>query len=119
MRIPLLHSLWFSIGGSVAIATLDARANASGALWGQWLAFGWFMMYGVYCVQNFLTCREVHCAVTGPGFLAAAIVALVRLAGIGKLDPMLPWDIFVATAVIGWLVEFGYEKRHGTTFLPR
>lgn len=119
MRIPLLSDYRIGVLLSVIVALVEARLLAGGAVWGQWLGLGWFILYAIYCVQNFLVCREVHCAITGPGFLLAALLAALRLGGIATYDPMFPWTIFAAAAVCGKCVEYLYERRHGSTFLQR
>lgn len=119
MRIALLHDYRFSIGISFILAVVDARSVANGATWGEWLAFSWFALYGIYCIQNFLSCREVHCGITGPGFTIAAVLALLHLRGVGTYDPLLPWSVFAAAAIVGRIVEYAHEKRHGTTFVSR
>lgn len=119
VRIPLLHAWRFNIPVSVAIAIADSWSVSHGAVWGEWLAFAWFAFYGIYCLQNFAACREVHCAVTGPGFSLAAVFAISRVTGLAHFDPLLPWTIFAAAACAGWIVEYVYERRYGSTFLGK
>ena len=119
MRISLLSDYRIGVLLSVIVALVEARLLASGAVWGQWLGLAWFILYGIYCVQNFLACREVHCAITGPGFLLAALLAVLRLLGIANYDPMFPWTVFAVAALGGKVVEFLYERRHGSSFLRR
>ncbi|MGH3182820.1 MAG: hypothetical protein ACRDOH_17075 [Streptosporangiaceae bacterium] len=38
------------------------------------IASTYVTVIGVYCLLNFLRCRETHCAVTGPGFLLTAVL---------------------------------------------
>ncbi len=120
MRVPLLHDRRFAVGGSVATYFLDAYATTHGhELWGDVVAVAWFATYGFYCTQKFLGCREVHCGVTGPGFLIAAILMLLRLTGVHTYGFGLPWIVYAGAALIGQFAEFWYEARSGTPFLSR
>jgi hypothetical protein len=119
MRISLLHDLRFAIALSVIVSVLDNNVARRGAVWGDWLAFLLFAFYGIYCVQNFLSCREVHCSITGPGFVSAALLVLLRLSGYGHYETWLPWNVFVLSWVVGLVAEYFYEKRTGTVFMRR
>lgn len=120
MRIPLLHDCRFAVAATGVTVFLDAYATAHGhEFWGDLLAAAWFIAYGLYCTQNFLGCREVHCGITGPGFLIAAILMLLRLTGVQAYGFGLPWNVFGAAALIGYFAESWYKTRSGTTFLSR
>ncbi len=58
-------------GVAVAVASF-AVAGAVGGRAGLAIASMYVTVIGVYCLLNFLRCRETHCAVTGPGFLLTA-----------------------------------------------
>ena len=58
-------------GVLVAVAFF-AAGGAVGGRAGLAIASTYGIVIGVYCLLNFLRCRETHCAVTGPGFLLAA-----------------------------------------------
>lgn len=59
-------------GVAVAVASF-AVAGAVGGRAGLAVASGYVTVAGMYCLLNFLHCRETHCSVTGPGFLLAAV----------------------------------------------
>ncbi|HET9972836.1 MAG TPA: hypothetical protein VFQ68_31695 [Streptosporangiaceae bacterium] len=69
-------------GIAVAVASF-AAGSAAGGRAGLAVASGYVTVAGLYCLLNFLQCRETHCSVTGPGFLlaAAAGFAAVLLPG--------------------------------------
>lgn len=90
-----------------------------GQLWGDWLAFAAFALMTAYCVGNFVRCGEVHCAVTAPGFFAAAILMLLLLAGIAHYAFTFPWLVFVASACVGYCAQWAYFRRAGTIFFKR
>jgi len=87
--------------------------------WGDWLATALFAGYAIYCAWNFMSCREVHCAITAPGFLAATVLMLLRIAGIAHYEYGLPWLVFVASACAGYCVQWVYRSRTGSIFLKR
>jgi hypothetical protein len=116
-RIPLFHSLWFAIPLTILVWAASAGLNAlTHTYWGDALSLVYFTGYGLYCVQNYLHCREVHCAVTGPGFLLAALVLLLRDIGLFDQGLGLPYLIFAASACLGFLIEWGYWNRTGSHF---
>jgi len=119
VRIPLLHNSCFNVALALVVSAADSYASARGQRWGDGLATIMFAGYGIYCVQNFLGCREVHCAITGPGFLLAAILMLLQMVGVRDGGFGLPWMVFVAAFIIGYGVEYFYKARTGTTFVPR
>jgi hypothetical protein len=58
-------------GVLVAVASFAAGAAVGGRA-GLAIASTYVTAVDVYCLLNFLRCRETHCAVTGPGFLLTA-----------------------------------------------
>ena len=58
-------------GVLIAVASF-AVGGAVGGRAGLAIASTYVTVIGVYCLLNFLRCRETHCAVTGPGFLLTA-----------------------------------------------
>lgn len=58
-------------GVLVAVASF-AAGGAVGGRAGLAIASTYVTGIGAYCLLNFLRCREIHCAVTGPGFLLTA-----------------------------------------------
>ena len=116
-RIPLLHSLWFAIPATLIVYASDAGLNRlTHSYWGDALTVVFFAAYGLYCVQNYLHCREAHCAITGPGFLLAAGMMLARAIGLFAYDLSVPYLVFGAAACVGCLLEWQYWKRTGSHF---
>src|SRR5260370_20681135 len=58
-------------GVLVAVASF-AAGDAVGRRAGLAIASPYVTVVGVYCLLNFLRCRETHCGVTGPGLLLSA-----------------------------------------------
>jgi uncharacterized membrane protein (DUF2068 family) len=117
MHVRFLHTTSFNIAVVVVVSALDAYANAHQQRWGNWLAIVLFASYATYCVQNFVRCREVHCAVTAPGFLAATVLMLLRAAAPVRYEYGVPWLVFAASACVGYCVQFAYKARTGSSFL--
>ena len=116
-RIPLLHSLWFAIPATLLVsAATDGVDQLTRSQWGDALTVGYFAAYGLYCVQNYRHCHEVHCLVTGPGFLLAAGLMLVRAFGLVEYSLGVPYLVFAGAACMGCLLEWRYWQRTGSHF---
>ena len=74
-------------GVLVALASF-AAGGAVGGRAGLAIASTYVTVIGVYCLLNFLRCRETHCAVTGPGFVLTAAVGFTAALVPG---PALSW----------------------------
>jgi hypothetical protein len=114
-----MGNLWFGVLIAVIVSAADGYAIAKRQPWGDWLATALFAGYAVYCTQNFIRCREVHCAVTAPGFAAAAVLMLLRITGAANYDYTLPWIVFIASAGAGYCLQWAYRSRTGSIFLKR
>lgn len=114
-RIPLLHSLWFAIPVTLLVEAATAGLDQiTHSQWGDALTIGYFAAYGLYCLQNYLQCREVHCLITGPGFLLAAGLMLVRALGLVDYSLGVPYLVFAAAACVGCLLEWRHWQRTGS-----
>jgi len=63
------------------------------------------LLYGAYCMQNYVACKEIHCGFTGPGFTLAGLLMLVRTTAGAPISLEVPWLVFAAAACIGFCVE--------------
>lgn len=117
MGISFFRNRWLAVVIAVAVSAADGYANGKREVWGDWLALGLFTSYTAYCVQNFVRCREVHCAVTAPGFAVAALLMLLRIIGIAHYEYSLAWIVFVASACAGYCVQWIYKGKTGSIFL--
>lgn len=116
-RIPLLHSLWFAISATLIVSAGTAGLDQlTRSHWGDALTVAYFAAYGLYCVQNYLHCREVHCLITGPGFLLAAAMMLLRDLGVYDHGLALPYLVFGAAACCGCMLEWLHWKQTGSHF---
>jgi hypothetical protein len=103
---------------SVAVAVFDGLMTPEGSRLGAVAAGVFFLGFGIYCTQNFIRCREVHCAITAPGFLTAALLEGLRLTA-HPIGQGLPWLIFVGTYLLGMSVQAAYHARTGTDYFPK
>jgi hypothetical protein len=115
-RIPLLHSWLFAVGSAIAVFVIEMVALKRGSVVGDYVVFAYFALYGAYCTANYVSCREVHCGITGPGFLAPALLMLLRISGLLDFGYGLPWLVFVGAAVIGQCVEHDARSRRGSPY---
>jgi len=66
------------------------------------------------CFANWLRHRTLHCAITGPLFLLAAVVFLVSDASLVHVNNLLVWPFVLIGVGIAFLVEWRYAQRSAT-----
>jgi hypothetical protein len=112
LTAPLFRGCYaFTVAGVsfLASALLGQRG-------GLWLAGGYFLALGAYCLANFARCREAHCIVTGIGWSALAGVS-VWGALAGRALRGTAWAAFLLIAVAGHLFEAFWTAAHGSNEL--
>ena len=97
------------------------RGDAVGGRAGLAAAGAYVTVIGVYCLLNFLRCRETHCAVTGPGFLLTAALGFAATLVPGSA---LPWYrtgteaiVFLGILAAGYGLEQAVAARTGRRVL--
>src|SRR5688500_2039543 len=68
---------------------------------------------GVACFINFGRNRTLHCGLTGPLFLVAAIVAVLIEAGIWDVGEEALWGVVLVGVALAFLVEWRVVGRQG------
>ena len=68
---------------------------------------------GAACFINFGRNRTLHCGLTGPLFLAAAIVAALIEAGIWEASEEALWAVVLVGVALAFLVEWRTVGREG------
>lgn len=58
------------------------------------------------CFVNFTRNRTLHCGLTGPLFLAGAVVALLMEAGMWDVDQSVLWGVVMVGVVAAFLIEW-------------
>ena len=107
-------------GVAVAIASF-AVAGAVGGRAGLAIASTYVAVIGIYCLLNFLRCRETHCAVTGPGFLLTAMLgfaaALVPGSALSWYRTGTQAAVFLVILAAGYALEHAVAARTGRRVL--
>ena len=107
-------------GVAVAVASF-AAGGAVGGRAGLAIASAYVTAIGVYCVLNFLRCRETHCAVTGPGFLLTAALgfaaALVPGSALSWYRTGTEAVVYLVILAAGYAVEWAVAARTGRRVL--
>src|SRR5260370_41277797 len=62
------------------------------------------------CVANWLRNRTLHCAITGPLFLIAAVVFLLSDASMVHVNSLVVWPFVLIGVGIAFLLEWRYTK---------
>ena len=116
-RIALFHSWSFALISVFVVFGLNVLVDQITHTYaGDIIACVYFGAYGLYCVQNYIGCREYHCLITGPGFLLAALVMLLRVTGVFDHGNGPPYLIFALAALVGHGLEWQYARRTGSHF---
>lgn len=90
----------------------------AGGAWhrgGTWLWLAAFTIMGAGCLVNAARCGRLHCYVTGPLFLLAAVWSLLSARGAIPLHPGILLPVVFGVALLAHLAEvpFGrYTKVH-------
>jgi hypothetical protein len=107
-------------GVLIAVASF-AAGGAAGGRAGLAIASAYVTVIGVYCLLNFLRCRETHCAVTGPGFLLTAALgfaaALVPGSALSWYRTGTEAAAFLAILSVGYALEWMVAARTGRRVL--
>ena len=70
---------------------------------------------GAACFINFRRNRTLHCGLTGPLFLVAAIVAAFMEAGIWGINERALWGVVLAGVALAFLIEWRAVGGQGRT----
>jgi hypothetical protein len=104
------------IAGVVGLLSLGAHLGAPGSLGLDGAAF---VIAGAWCSLNFWRCRHAHCLVTGAGWLALGVFALVE-AGLGhSLIGGYEQPGFLAVLGAGIAFELAWAMWRGTNAVTR
>ena len=104
-----------------AIWCLCGAAFFSGFSAERWRPVLWIAslgVAGVLCVTNAVRCHRLHCYITGPVFLAGALLTALNAAGITHIPWMkLGWGVIIGAAA-GMTVEMFAGKYASPGALP-
>lgn len=98
------------------VGAVEAASFRLGSTAGLVLMVAYLTLHSTYCLSNFFRCREVHCIVTGSGWLMLAVIAgSGALAGQDLRKTV--WDAFLAVAIAGFALEFVWTAVRGSAAL--
>jgi hypothetical protein len=100
---PAAIWLWCAVFGMLFGASL-----LLGAIWPGLQHYGDTMILvalAAACFVNFGRNRTLHCGLTGPLFLFAAIVALLMEAGVWGVDQTVLWGVVLVGVALAFLVD--------------
>ncbi len=102
---------WYAVIGYMMLVGLLFPPEIKGFAF----AAGWFAVGGI-CVSNYRGCRRLHCAITGPGFLAIGIASLLDAFAIINLSSWMIWGAFGAVMAVGFGLEYLYRRKFGSPY---
>ena len=79
-----------------------------GSLWPPFRQYGDTLILaamGVACFTNFARNRTLHCGLSGPIFIAGALVAALTEARIWNIDLRSVWAVVLVGAALAFLIE--------------
>ncbi len=106
-------AMWF---WAAAFAVLYAGGLVLRSTWPVFAPYGDTLLLaalGAACVMNFGRNRTLHCGLTGPLFLVAAIVAGLSEAGVWDVSEEALWGVVLVGVALAFLIEQRVVGRQG------
>ena len=103
--------LVFVLVAIFVIADIFTPESTSNILWTIF-----FFIIGGHCLWNYSSCGRVHFQITGYGFIAVGIIALLQVLGIFAISFSTIWIIFIIVLVVGFGIEFIHKGKTGTCY---
>ncbi len=100
--------LWYIPAAAVLFGSFWAQARA-------WLRIPAFLVMGAGCLANATRCGRLHCYLTGPVYILAALYVALSLFGVIHLNPGLFLLIVLGASCLAVCLEapFGRYKAKG------
>lgn len=92
----------------IPVAALVLGSNFPRARLMLWLPA--LLMMGVACLRNAARCGRVHCYITGPLSLLAAVYVALSAFHVVPMQPGMFLDIILGVAVLAYLAEIPFGK---------
>ena len=99
-------AMWF---WAVAFAVLYGVGLLARSTWPVFEPYGDTLLLaalGIACFINFGRNRTLHCGLTGPLFLIAAVVALLMEAGVWGVNEDALWGLVLLGVALAFLIEW-------------
>jgi hypothetical protein len=111
-RFPIASRVWL-IPAAVALGVGAGQvASQLPSRYAMLPAVVYFLIFGGRCSLNFARCREAHCLITGVGFDALAVAALVAVSIDGHWYNLLSLMI-LPVLIAGFAFEVVWTSRRG------
>ena len=107
-------AMWFWCISFVAFLGITLMVRR---LWPELQPYGDTMLLvalAAACFVNYGRNRTLHCGLTGPLFLIAAVVALLIEAGVWRVDQDVLWAVVLIGVALAFLIEFRAVGRHSS-----
>lgn len=88
------------------LPTVALIAGASLPIERLWLWIPALLVMGVACIVNAARCGRIHCFITGPVFLVAALYVVLSAFGIVPLNAGLFLEVVLVLTVLAFGAEF-------------
>jgi hypothetical protein len=104
-------------GSAILLWWLPTCALFVGLSWREvrpWLWIPAFLVMGVACLVNAARCGRLHCFVTGPAYLLAALYAALAAADLAPMRPGTFLLVMLGITILAFLAERSlgtYRKR--------
>lgn len=78
-----------------------------------------FFAFGLYCLVNFVRCREVHCLITAPAYFLVSLVALLKTWALLDLSWNAIWIGAVVITGVAYFIQYCYAAASGSSSLQK
>lgn len=105
-------AMWFWCASFVAFFGLSLLL---GRVWPELQQYGDTMLLvglAAACFVNYARNRTLHCGLTGPLFLIAAVVALL-IEAVWRIDQDVLWIVVLIGVALAFVIEWRTVGRHG------
>jgi len=75
-----------------------------------------FFVIGGLCMYNFRNCGRIHCQITGWGFIAVGIIALLKVLDVINITWNIIWWIFIIIVIVGYGYEYIKKGKSGSCY---
>lgn len=111
-RFLIATRVWLIPAAVVLGVAAGQLANQLPGRYAMLPAVVYFFALGGWCTLNFARCREAHCLITGAGFDALAVAALVAIGVDGHWSDLL-FLMILPVLIAGFAFEVVWTGRHG------
>ena len=101
----------FGLVAVFIIADILTPDNIRNILWTVFI-----FIIGALCLWNYKSCGRVHCQITGYGFLAVGVLALLSILKIINMSFNIIMIIFIIVLIVGYGIEFIYKSKKGSNY---